>query len=531
MPITDLSEEEEAEFATQRTESNETTKTMSITPPEQSHRPGGAGRRNTPSPMMKGLSTALMQGAFEKFGNAFTATGDVAADRSSSDQRMAPFRQAGATVASRLEDRWFRMEYENFQSNQVEPYIQAKKAMMDDYQRLNSMLNEGRYPTVEGEPPEQFDINTPEGRMQALRARTQLFNRFYQTNADMDMQLADQAYKYPHNPIIDKRIQAIVEAGQKGLMQQAAPQEVIDAEGSAQDQRRSDEQLLINKQMANAQSSAAKTAAKKTQTIDEFLNDPNGGVTKVLQWMETGHGAQWLASPTAAAYLNEGTAILREQIHLRNEAEAEAAGEDYDREDPLVMAGVEATIERNGGAVQRAGAVALLKSVDPAAAKEARKHAPHFYELIPEEGLPGQAAAALQRKTPNKRIGKAQVKKNVKSWREPLKARLKEYMENPDNDPSLEAVRAAVIDEWLPEAIRGRASSSAPEGILAGDSAEMDAYAAQVQEEMGAWFDKHWSRMSKLLAEQHPGKARKANRRGRRGGPSLIDKGIQALFD
>jgi hypothetical protein len=314
----------------------------------------------------------------------------------------------------------------------------------------------------------------------------------------------------------------------------AAPQKQLDAESTKHGMLMDEKNAATNARMADAQASRAKTAAQQTQTVQEYLKDASGGgVRDVLQQMETGRLQHVLTAQGAKAYLDEGRAILREQIHRRNEEEAKAADEDYDRLNPDTIAEVEAQIERNGGAVQRAGAVALLRAVDPAAAKEARKYAPQFYELIPEEGLPGAPAPSTQRKVPTKRVTRKQQKANIKKWKEPVADRLREYMENPENDTDIDAAITTVIDEWLPEALAGRASSNAPQGILASEDASFDEYRESVIEEMREYLTKHFWRLSDIAREENPEATRKV--RPRRARPNamgkLIQSGVDALFD
>ena len=505
-----LSIEEEKENAIRMTESGETTQEMQITPPERvSHQPGQPGRRATPSPMMKGLSTALMQGAFEKFGQAFTDTGDVRRDQASSGQRLAPFRDAGATVAKRLEDRWFRMEYENFQSEEVDPYIQAKKRMMMEYKDLNGDLDQGQWRDGNGEM-QQFDINTIDGQRNLLRLRTSLFQKFYQNNADMDMSLANEAYKYPANPIIDERIQAVITAGQKGLQAMVAPKEQLESEaiqhGMSMDMRRAQ----AAERTATAQEKVAK--AIRPISVKEALADPNIGLANIMPWAEDA----MMDSNQAGAYIAEGKAVLTAQLHKAHKAELVASGgkaDDYDQLDPENIEWVKSQLAQSGGAIQRAATVEFVRAKDPKAAEAAKRHSPQYFELM------GEVKDAPKGIIADKRITESQRDDNIKAWKQPLADKLNAYMSDPNNDPDIEVAINHIVDEWLPGAITGSTTSSAPSAIQATQSENTAKYRELVTRFARRYLEGSFWRISKVAAERNKKAAHRSRQsQGRKSG-------------
>ena len=507
-----LSSEEEEENAIRMTESGETTNAMQISPPERvSHQPGQPGRRNTPSPMMKGLSTALMQGAFEKFGQAFTDTGDVKRDAASAGQRLAPFRDAGAVVAKRLEDRWFRMEYENFQAEEVEPFIAAKKQMMMDYKDLNSQLDQGLYPGPDG-ATQEFDINTIDGQRDLLRLRTSLFQKFYQNNSDMDMSLANEAFKYPANPIIDERIQAIVTAGQKGLQAMVAPKEQLESEaiqhGMSMDMRRAE----AAERTAAAQEKAVKQADRPI-SVKEALADPKIGIESILPWAEDA----MMDSAQAGAYIAQGKAVLTDQLHKAHKAEFVAGGgkeADYDILDPENIAWVESQLAQSGGAIQRAATVEFVRAKDPKAAEAAKRHSPQYFELMGDTKPDGPKGIIS-----DKRITEEQRDANVKGWKQPLADKLNEYMADPNNDPDIETAIAHIVDEWLPGAITGSTKSTAPPGIQATQSENTAKYRELVTRFARRYLEGSFWRISKVAAQRNKKAAHRSKQsQGRKSG-------------
>ncbi len=517
-----LNIEEEEENSIRRTESHETTQDMHITPPERtSHQPGQPGRRNTPSPVLKGLSTALMQSAFEKFGQAFTDTGNVAGDAASAGQRMAPFRDAGATVAKRLEDRWFRMEYENFQSEEVEPFIAAKKQMLMDYKDLNSQLDQGLYPGPDGQP-QQFDINTVDGQRNLLRLRTSLFQKFYQNNADMDMSLANEAYKYPANPIIDERIQKIITAGQQSLQAMVAPREQLESEaiqhGMSMDMR----QAQAAERSAAAQEKVAKQADRPI-SVKEALADPKIGISNILPWAEDA----MMDSAQAGAYIEQGKAVLTAQLHKAHKAEWVASGgkeKEYDELDPENIAWVESQLAQSGGAIQRAATVEFVRAKDPKAAEAAKRHSPQYFELM-KGGKPDAPKGIIA----DKRITEDQRDSNVKAWKQPLADKLNAYMSDPNNDPNIEVAIAHIVDEWLPGAITGSTTSTAPSEIQATQSANTAKYRELVARFARRYLENEFYNISKVAADQNKKAALAAKKRrpNRRGG---LGRAVASLF-
>ncbi len=120
---------------------------------EQQPRPSRAGQAASSfaSNALKGISKALMQNAFEKFGRGFTDTGhrggtwlgggSAGGGQPGSDAAaMAPWREAGAKASEALEQRWQLMEYEDFQESHVAGYIKSTRELVDTFKSLNSML-------------------------------------------------------------------------------------------------------------------------------------------------------------------------------------------------------------------------------------------------------------------------------------------------------------------------------------------------------------------------------------------------------
>lgn len=528
MPKTDISEEEERELAIQRTESDDPTEEMRIVPPEvvtaeTSHRPSFGGRRNTPSPMMKGLSTALMQGAFEKFGQAFTASGDVAQDIANESTRMKPFRDSGATVASRLEDRWFRMEYENFQKNEVEPFIYSKKMMLAAYKQQNDLLNDGMVLGPDG-PVQQFDITTAEGRTAARRARTSLWSNFYSQNADMDMSLANEAYKYPHNPIIDARIQAIVKAGSDGLMQVGAPKQKLESEGLEHGMMMDERRAGAAEQQARATQKMADRAMEPT-SVAEALKDRNVGVPGIMPWAED----KMMNSPQAGAYLQEGRATLEEQAHQARIKEQLADGtikraKDYDRSEVGPnYAEVQALLDQNAAAIQKAATVHFVATKNPKAAEEAKKYTPQYFDWQAD----AESVTGEKKIISDKRVSTKERKKHIKEWEQPIANKLREYMEDPTNETDIESAISYIVDEWLPQAVTGAIDSDAPPHVLAAQAESTVGYRTDLQNWARRFLERNFHKISGVAAEKNPSAAKKARARGRRG----LVRGFSGLLD
>jgi len=482
----------------------------------------------TDNPVTRNLSSALMQGAFEKFGQAFTDTGfrgrrggggpaaglDPAA--------MKPWREAGAKAASALEQRWQTMEFEDFQQTHVQDFTQGSSELMEEFRTLNALLDDGQWQDPTGKMI-QLDTNTETDRDRLIRYRSELFTRFYAQQTDLVQSLATEGMKFPNNKQIEQQLMNVFQTSTNQLMNTAKPQERIESERAYSDiavQERTSRAAVIQ---ARASAKAAKQAARPI-SIKEALADPNIGIANILPWAED----TMMDSAQAGAYIEQGKAVLTAQLNAAHKAEWVASGgkeKNYDLLDPENIAWVDSQLAQSGGAIQRAATVEFVRAKDPKAAEEAKKHSPQYFELMDSTTTPDAPKGIIS----DKRITESQRDANVKAWKQPLAAKLEEYMSDPNNDPDIEVAIDFIVNEWLPGAITGSTVSSAPLSIQAIQSEGTKKYRDLVVRYARRYLENEFYNISKIAAEHNKAAALAAKkRRPRRGGG--LGRAISSLF-
>jgi len=289
---------------------------------EEQNRPSRAGQAASSftSNALKGISKALMQNAFEKFGRGFTDTGhrggtwlgggSAGGGQPGSDAAaMAPWREAGATAASALEQRWQQMEYEDFQESEVAGFIKSNRELVDTFTSLNSMLDDGQYPGPDGSIV-QLDTTTEKGRERLLRYRSELFVKAYTEQANLTENLTNASGKFHSNRLIQEQIMKLHENSSQSLTNAANPQERIQAEKSYSDIGVQERDSRTRQQTARTAAKAGRQA-KRPQSPTEVSKHADWGDEKLIQWkggtpegtvyMTEGQGASTLQSVVARA--------------------------------------------------------------------------------------------------------------------------------------------------------------------------------------------------------------------------------------
>lgn len=461
-------------------------------------------------PVARGLSTALMQGAFESFGQAFTRTGNVRRDTMNEAGRMEPWRQAGQKTAGALEMRWHTMEYENFQASAIEPYIAAKKDMLAQYKQLHSDLDSGVWLDPNGEP-EQIDVSTPGGREKLTRLRGQLEKDFYGRNSDMDIDLFNSAHKYPTNPMISQRIQMISQAYSDRLLTATNPAQTLQAEGA---------QSEITARMMTAETNqlAARTAAAGAKALKEPTN-----LRQVKKHPEIGGGGamQWLTDSQEGAaimYGNQGADAYRKALSA---FEQKLIKDDPKlKQQPDKLRGL---LEGLEGKVRNLAASLYLKRNDPEMWEESRKSTPWYFDFE-KEGDPsdGQLKETDERGYKGERRMSVERKKELfEGWTEYWNKELDNWASNPANPPDPgEAMEH--MEQWIKDAVINGASGIPRHLTIAVNDATKELRA----ELISALIERGGRTVmrNKFIAEAHPiqalfsgigGTGRPGGRRGR----------------
>ncbi|KKK94983.1 hypothetical protein LCGC14_2677360, partial [marine sediment metagenome] len=391
---------------------------------------GGAVTAATDNPVTRNMSTALMQGAFEKFGQAFNDTGDVKRDAATREGRMAPWRAAGAKAAGALEQRWMKMEYEDFQKSSVAAFSEGSSGLIEEFQLENKLADEGQMVDAQGKVI-QLDTTKQEDRARLVRYRSELFTKFYAKQTDMVQSLTAEGVKFPHNTMIREQMMNVFETSTNQLMNTAKPQERVETERAYSDIEVQERNAASAERQSRASATAAK-AAQRPVSVKEALADPSIGVQNILPWAED----VMMNSPQAGAYIEQGKAVLTSMLHDKHKAEFVTGGgkeKEYDLLDPENIAWVDSQLAQSGGAIQRAATVEFVKAKDPKAAEAAKQHSPQYYDM-----MSGETKDTPKGILSDKRITEDQRDDNVKAWKEPLAAKLEAYMADPNNDPDIE---------------------------------------------------------------------------------------------
>jgi hypothetical protein len=446
-------------------------------------------RQETPGPVARGLSTALMQGAFAKFGQAFTDTGDVRKDAQSRDSRMAPWIQAGAGAASALEARWHTMEYENFQAEHVEPYIAKKRAMLDDYQRRHAQADDGIFEGPNGDPM-PVDITTKEGRLRAGRMRGQMEKRFYAINSDMDLTLFGEAGKYSSNPMIVDRVNMIANSTSDTLSTVANPQQSLE-EQEGRSVIRGRESAAEAAMVSTRAQAANVKSQKRPKSFREAVKHPDVGVGGIVQWFVSDpDGIAVMNSPGGgASYLAAEEKTARGDIMAQNP--------DLKEGDPVL----ESKLKRAEPQWKMAAVTKYLESLDPAIADQARMATPHFFADLTQEKERG--IVSDKRQAPEVR------QRNVDTWKKHAETHFNEYMENPDNSSDIGAALDD-LEQWLGAAVYGDTDEPGLQAVTAARGEGTERYVSDILEQIPEYIRNWWhtKKGSAIAQEENPEETR-----------------------
>ncbi len=457
--------------------------------------------QSTPGPVARGLSKALMQSAFSKFGQAFTDTGDVRKDAQTRDQRLAPYMQSGGEAAAALEARWHTMEFENFKAQHIEPWVAQKKEMIDDYQRRHAQADEGVFEGPDGAPV-QVNILTKEGRLKAVRMRGQLEKRFYSLNTDMDLELFNEAGKYGNNPMITDRAMAIQQATSNQLMTVANPAQTLDAEDKMSVMR--GREAEAEARMAQAKATAAARPQKRPVSFAEALKHPDIGPGGIMQW--------FISDPAGLGVLHAeggGASFVKEQL--------ETAKGILMRDNPDLKEGtpeLESKLARMEPQIVAKAAAKYLEHLDPNAYATAQQVTPHFFDQRAKDRERG--IVDDKRQAPKVR------QRNIDTWKDHAETHFNEYMENPNNDSSIDAALDN-LDQWLRAAVYGDTDDPKLQAVTAARGEGTRRYVSDIFDQIPEHIRKWWATKegSGIAQEENPREAdiarRAAGKGGRRG--------------
>jgi hypothetical protein len=430
----------------------------------------GYEEKKPPGSIARGLSTALMQSAFSKFGEAFTDTGDVKKDAASRNERLAPYNASGEGVAAALEGRWHQMEMDNFNNEFIEPFIASKKGMLDDYERRHAMAELGIFEGPDGNPI-QVPLDSKEGRLRAGKMTNALVTRFFSINGDMDLELFNEAGKYSSNPLITNRAIAIEQAASATFAMVTNPVNALGAQNVQSQIRRREDESEIGRER-NRLMAADAQSQKRARSYAEALAHPNIGHAGLVQWLR--------GDPDGLAVLHSkggGGSFVTEERRL---VEARVH-KDFPDLEPLDDEFI-AKVESHESQYVLAAALKFIASQNPADLDKVKEESPHFFK----ESGPGDAAIVS-----DKRMSPDRRQSHVDTWRDHAERHFDEYMSDPANPPGIDAAMAN-LDEWLRAAIYGETGEDHLKGSTAargkGTKRLVDQILTEVPEHISKWW-------------------------------------------
>jgi len=442
-----------------------------------------------------------MQSAFTKFGEAFTNTGHVAEDIATRESRLAPYAQAGAEAASALQNRWWQMEYENFQSQFLDGYVAKKRALQEDYLNRHAMADEGVFEGPDGNPVE-LDMTKAKDRERALRMRTQLEKRFWAVNADQDLELQEAAGKYSGNPLVQDRAFAIQKAAVSVIGTITNPEKTLEAEKAMNDIWWKQQDIRVREMQAKATAAAA-NQRNRPKSYRDAIKDPNIGPAGIMQWFTSDPDGITVLKTGGAPYLDAE----------KNRAIAEIIKDNPDINPDPESLEMKAKLDKFRPRIVANAAVDYLTWLDPAMAEQAKQATPHFFEQAMQQKNPPPAIVSDKRMSPDERA------KNVDLWKEAAASHFDAYFKNANNDPNIESAFDD-LETWLRKAIRGETNEGQLSGITIARGPGTEALANEVLEQVPVAVRDWWAREngSKIAQELNPDEAASARAAAGSGG-------------
>ena len=441
---------------------------------------------------LRGMSTAMMASAFEKFGKAFTDTGYRGSRHGGGAQgpqagldpvSMGPFRQAGQRAGQALEHRWQLMELEEFNDSHIEGWKNNVKSLTNEFTGRNRMLDDGFWENPNGEP-EPLDTTSEVGRERLRRYRGELYTKFSSSLSDIMMDLGSEAAKYPNNTMIGATVAQAIKFQSDKLMKAVNPQAAIQSEKGFSDIMVQERESKTNQMNART---AAK-AAKEPNSIRQALDDTRIGVQDILPWMTSGPGAELLHSSAGEPFRNSAQERYRQYLIDEEGFMDDGPGGEETQKLDNKMKSSERTI-------LNIAAVDYLKSVDPKAAEAAKIYQPQYFaHEVTGEDKPKGVRKGL-------RLSKKQTQMNIKGWETEIDKKLTSYMSDPTNPSDIGSALDFILGEWLPKAMVGETEDQIPAGILATRSDATSGYRDDIKFAMEAYLKKNWGRISAIAKE------------------------------
>lgn len=454
-----------------------------------------------PGPIGRGLQSALIQSAFESFGQAFEGGSTQGAAENAPG--MSAWRQAGDNVAKALEMRYYQAELVNFNKRQVKNFAQQADNLKNQSRFLNAELDRGVFHEIDGSVT-YYDPETPDGRAKILMARGRLEADTISKLGDLQVSLSNEAAsKYGDNPLINKQVANLYMQASTALLSRFNPENSLAAGQSMANIRQSEAQAA--NQQASARATQAEDRVPKTLRAAYQI----GGVEGLSDWMNG-------TVPGQTMWANVREPLVNEVI-----ADAKAR---YWKEHPNLTEqqkeiGFNNSLNENRSRFEKIGQWKWVAStLGEDVAKELQAKFPAFG---PDPDKPLEPAVKGSIK-PN------EMKDKAEKWGKLALNKYEEYMSLAEGkNLSREDGIDYVLNDWFKNALTGGSKEEGYEMInqelTASDGQSAQKYRQYVTEYLKSLLRKHAGEG----ASQLPPEQQAPSRRGVRGNP--VTRGGRAL--
>jgi hypothetical protein len=420
----------------------------------------------TPSGMRRAISTGLIGSGFASIGSAMGSIGSN--NRGGDPNVSAAWMQLGNNISKAMENRRHMKDFETFQTEHVQPFMESQKGLMGEYTKKKNALIDGNWIDANGNDV-PLDLNTYEGRERAIRYRGQLDTETSDALANLSINLANEGSKYIRNPMINNQIQKMHEAASTTMSSSINPEGTLAAESSLAEtdyRRKAGDAALM-------QSRAAGRAGKEKRITGLAQAQQQLGAGGLGPWLlGTPEGQTILDSDSGQAYLAEAKADLEAQIKRKNPMITE---------EELKVALGPHRVRLN----QLAAGKIISASLGERAAAAVALYNP---SLFPDPNIAGQARAAVTTRQSPK-----ETKEHIESWQKKSMDQLHEELAKVADPPdSVEEAINIIMEKWLPAAMSGDLEREDLSDLTVANTQTTAQHRASIVEAVRPYLEKYW---------------------------------------
>jgi hypothetical protein len=457
------------------------------------HQRGMEAAKGTAVDAGRGISKALMGSAFESFGKAFDGGGYTPRGMRPDTSYLNNWREMGARTQKLMEDRWHMSEFKQFKKSMLDPFQANLQELQDGANTLGQELSQGRWPTIDGTPAREFDMNNEADRMEIMRLRGQLEKDLIMKATDMHIALNNEAAsKYANNPIVDDMISKMMNAVTKQNTSQFSPTQSM-AAGA--------QEAGIRDTNANTRYKDALTDKTQAETRSASAKGTNYmSTTEVMRDMDPKAAVQYFTNHVRGKELLEGNSAFpgyldAQEVKLRKQFRANKKWSDADALVDVNAAAENDYIKENGTRLFRRSIGEFVKGEY---GEEAYQAAGAGIEgILPDEPLPFEHDITTN---PTKK----ETKKKGKEWNT-LGTEMADRALRADPDLSREDAIDWLMNEWFPNAMDGRSIEKGQDPDSVGYSKQLDGLTASEKNAAAAPYIKKIRELLRPYAEKWVG--------------------------